>query len=138
MRGLVGTCHRQRGNKNQIETFRLEKVDQGLMIVAGGLEGHARGMPEAMQVGKVESFRGHPRDEYLNASSFRTLNNMRRTLDNWRQESNCERPHSSLANGTPAGFRIALGFGDLETNKAFPRSRIPTAPATTVARYTRF
>src|ERR1700749_168582 len=34
----------------------------------------------------------------------RTLNDARRTLDIWRQEYNCERPHSSLAYRTPAEF----------------------------------
>jgi transposase InsO family protein len=44
-----------------------------------------------MQNGHVESFHGSLRDECLNASWFRTLNDVRRTLDSWRQEYNCER-----------------------------------------------
>ncbi len=50
-----------------------------------------------MQNGHVESFHVRLRDECLNASWFRTLNDVRRTLDTYREEYNCERPHSSLA-----------------------------------------
>jgi putative transposase len=48
-----------------------------------------------MQNGHVESFHGRLRDECLNASWFRTLNDVRCTLATWREEYNCERPHSS-------------------------------------------
>ena len=75
-----------------------------------------------MQNGHVESFHGRLRDECLNVSWFRTLNDVRRTLDNYRQEYNCERPHSSLAYRTPAEFRIALGRGDVESKERFPHS----------------
>src|SRR5258708_29021617 len=72
-----------------------------------------------MQNGHVESFHGRLRDECLNASWFRTLNDVRRALDNYRQEYNCERPHSSLAYRTPAEFRIALGYGHVESRERF-------------------
>ena len=78
-----------------------------------------------MQNGHVESFHGRLRDECLNVSWFRTLNDVRRTLDNYRQEYNCERPHSSLAYRTPAEFRIALGYGDVESKERFPHSHSP-------------
>ena len=58
-----------------------------------------------MQNGHVESFHGRLRDECLNAHWFRTLNDVRSTLATWRQEYNCERPHSSLAYRTPEEFR---------------------------------
>jgi putative transposase len=61
-----------------------------------------------IQNGHVESFHGRLRDECLKANWFRTVNDVRRTLDNWRQEYNCERPHSSLAYRTPAEFSRAL------------------------------
>ena len=75
--------------------------------------------------GHVESFHGRLRDECLNASWFRTLNDVRRTLDNWRQEYNCERPHSSLAYRTPAEFSRALGYGDVESKQRFPHPHSP-------------
>jgi putative transposase len=78
-----------------------------------------------MQNGHVESFHGRLRDECLNANWFRTLNDLRRTLDNWRQEYNCERPHSSLAYRTPAEFSRALGYGDVESKQRFPHPHSP-------------
>jgi len=87
-----------------------------------------------MQNGHVESFHGHLRDECLNASWFRTLNDVRRALDNYRQEYNCERPHSSLAYRTPAEFRIPWA---MDMWKAENASHMSTAPTTKAARYTR-
>jgi putative transposase len=73
-----------------------------------------------MQNGHVESFHGRLRDECLNASWFRTLNHVRQTLEQWREEYNCERPHSSLAYRTPREFSIALAYGDVESKQRFP------------------
>ena len=87
-----------------------------------------------MQNGHVESFHGRLRDECLNVSWFRTLNDVRRTLDNYREEYNCERPHSSLA------YRTLLSSDAhwaMEMWKAKNASHISTAPTTTAARYTR-
>jgi putative transposase len=78
-----------------------------------------------MQNGHVESFHGRLRDECLNVSWFRTLNDVRRTLDDYREEYNCERPHSSLAYRTPAEFRRALGCGDVESKERFPHLHSP-------------
>ena len=61
-----------------------------------------------MQNGHVESFHGRLRDECLNVSWFRTLNDVRCTLDTWREEYNSERPHSSLDYRTPKEFRLAF------------------------------
>lgn len=64
-----------------------------------------------MQNGHVESFHGRLRDECLNAHWFRTLNDVRTTLENWRQEYNSERPHSGLDYRTPEEFRRLLDRG---------------------------
>ena len=61
-----------------------------------------------MQNGHVESFHGRLRDECLNASWFRTLHDVRCTLAAWRENYNCERPHSSLDYRTPQEFKLAL------------------------------
>ncbi len=61
-----------------------------------------------MQNGHVESFNGRLRDECLNTNWFRTLNDVRCTLVTWREEYNCERPHSSLDYRTPNEFRTLL------------------------------
>ncbi len=61
-----------------------------------------------MQNGHVESFHGRLRDECLNTSWFRTLNDVRYTLSVWRREYNTERPHSSLDYRTPQEFRQTI------------------------------
>jgi putative transposase len=69
-----------------------------------------------MQNGNVESFHGRLRDERLNATWFRTLNDVRCILATWREEYNCERPHSSLDYRTPNEFRKTLeGRGAMAT-----------------------
>jgi putative transposase len=78
-----------------------------------------------MQNGHVESFHGRLRDECLNASWFRTLNDVRQTLEQWREEYNCERPHSSLNYRTPREFSIAPAYGDVESKERFPHPHRP-------------
>jgi putative transposase len=78
-----------------------------------------------MQNGHVESFHGRLRDECLNASWFRTLNDVRTTVASWRREYNCERPHSSLGYKTPEEFRLAMGYGDVESKQRFPHPHSP-------------
>lgn len=73
-----------------------------------------------MQNGHVESFHGRLRDECLNATWFRTLNDVRCTLATWREEYNCERPHSSLDYRTPQEFRQQFGYADVESKERFP------------------
>ena len=75
-----------------------------------------------MQNGHVESFHGRLRDECLNAHWLRTLNDVRMTLAAWRQEYNCERPHSSLGYRTPEEFRRATGYANVESQQRFPHS----------------
>ena len=76
-----------------------------------------------MQNGHVESFHGRLRDECLNVSWFRTRNDVRCTLAAWRQEYNCERPHSSLDYRTPMEFKLAL-----EASRAM--ARLPSSTTT--------
>ena len=49
----------------------------------------------------IESFNGKFRDECLNEHWFVTIDHARRVIENWREEYNVERPHSSLADLTP-------------------------------------
>lgn len=53
----------------------------------------------------VESFIGRLRDECLNETLFSSLGEARRALAEWREDYNCVRPHSALANRTPEAFR---------------------------------
>jgi transposase InsO family protein len=113
----------RRGHEVKVKRIYRLYVEQGLMVRRKkrkclvrertaedwkvGLVHIQPGRP--MQNGHVESFHGRLRDECLNASWFRTLNDVRCTLATWRQEYNCERPHSSLDYRTPNEFRKTLG-----------------------------
>jgi putative transposase len=52
----------------------------------------------------IESFNGKLRDECLNQYHFATLLEARTRIEQWRQEYNTERPHSSLGDRTPAEY----------------------------------
>ena len=52
----------------------------------------------------AESFNGRLRDECLNANWFTSLADARRKIENWRQDYNLRRPHSSLSYMAPAEF----------------------------------
>jgi putative transposase len=52
----------------------------------------------------IESFNGRMRDECLNQSWFRNLDEARKTISSWREDYNTRRPHSSLKNLSPDKF----------------------------------
>jgi len=54
--------------------------------------------------GYIESFNGKLRDECLNENWFITLSEARQVIEDWRQQYNGARPHSSLGNLTPEEF----------------------------------
>ena len=53
--------------------------------------------------GFIESFNGRLRDECLNVEWFASLEDARRKLAEFREHYNHQRPHSALADPTPAG-----------------------------------
>ena len=55
----------------------------------------------------VESFNGKVRDECLNEHWFTVLAEARTLIEQWRQDYNEQRPHSSLGNRTPREFAQA-------------------------------
>jgi putative transposase len=57
----------------------------------------------------VESFNGTFRDECLNESWFVSLYDAQRTIEAWRVDYECERPHSRLKDLTPREFAQSLG-----------------------------
>lgn len=57
-----------------------------------------------MQNGHVESFNGKFRDECLSQHWFLDLDDARAIIEAWRQDYNLVRPHSALANLSPATF----------------------------------
>jgi len=52
----------------------------------------------------VESFNGRLRDECLKANWFTSLNDAPRKIEEWRQDYNQQRPHSSLQYLSPTAF----------------------------------
>jgi putative transposase len=52
----------------------------------------------------IESVNAHFRDQCLNDNWFTTLADARQTIEQWRQDYNQRRPHSSLGYRTPEEF----------------------------------
>jgi putative transposase len=61
--------------------------------------------------GYIESFNGKLRDECMNVEVFFTLADARRKLHLWRRDYNHQRPHSALADRTPAEFAAMCSSG---------------------------
>ena len=59
--------------------------------------------------GYIESFNGKLRDEVLNREVFTTLTEAKVLIEQWRQEYNHIRPHSSLGYRPPASAAIISG-----------------------------
>jgi len=84
------------------------------------------------RTGYIESFNGKLRDEYLNVEVFFTLADARRKLHLRRRDYNHHRPHSALADRTPAEFAAICNGGKdggetaLENATRFPLSHRPT------------
>ena len=57
-----------------------------------------------MENGFIESFNGRLRDECLNVEWFSSLEDARQKLAKFREHYNHQRPHSALADRTPADF----------------------------------
>ena len=78
--------------------------------------------------GYIESFNGKLRDECLNVEVFFTLADARRKLTIWLDDYNNHRPHSALADRTPAEFAAICSGGNdgdkaaLENASRFPHS----------------
>lgn len=58
--------------------------------------------------GFIESFNGRLRDECLNVDLFFSIPDARQKLETWRRDYNEVRPHSSLADATPAKYQKLL------------------------------
>lgn len=61
--------------------------------------------------GFTESLNGKIRDECLNEHWFESLREARAIIEDWRQDYNNVRPHSSLNYDTPAAYAAAQGAG---------------------------
>ena len=88
-------------------------VDNGSEFSSGALEAWAMGdgvqlcfirPGRPVENGSIESFNGRLRDECLNVEWFSSLEDARQKLAKFREHYNHERPHSALADRTPAAF----------------------------------
>jgi putative transposase len=70
--------------------------------------------------GYIESFNGKLRDECLNVEVFFNLADARRKLYLWRRDYNHHRPHSALADRTPAEFAAVCSRGKVEAAPRLP------------------
>ncbi len=57
-----------------------------------------------MQNGFIESFNGKFRDECLNMNWFRSVQEAKAVISQWKDEYNMVRPHSALGELTPAEY----------------------------------
>ena len=64
----------------------------------------------------VESCNGRVRDECLKQHCFLSLDDARAIIEDWRQDYNEVRPHSSLAGLMPSEYGATLGAGYLAPN----------------------
>lgn len=69
-----------------------------------GVAWHYIAPGKPMQNGFVESFNGRLRDECLNEHLFNSYPQARNIIEEWRNDYNSERPHSSLDGLTPIAF----------------------------------
>ena len=84
--------------------------------------------------GYIESFNGKLRDECLNVEVFFTLADARRKLHLWRRDYNQHRPHSALADRTPAEFAATCSGGkDGDKTALEDAARLPLYLRTTAA-----
>jgi putative transposase len=82
--------------------------------------------------GYIESFNGKLRDECLNVEVFFNLADARRKLYLWRRDYNHHRPHSALADRTPAEFATICSRGkDGDTTALEDAARLPLFHRTT-------
>ena len=106
---------RQRGLPRQIRSdngpeFVSRAVDQ--WAYEQRLQWHTIQPGRPMENSYVESFNGRFRDECLNENWFSSLADAREKIEQWRQDYNEARPHSSLQYRTPMEFarQSAAGF----------------------------
>ncbi len=76
------------------------------------------------QNGTCESFNGKFRDECLSVEWFRSRDEARVLIEQWRRHYNEDRPHQGLGNLTPAAYATKITAGEIE-----PRRRRRTRPA---------
>jgi putative transposase len=104
-----------------------EFVSRALLkwIADAGIESALIEPGKPWQNGTCESFNGKFCDECLSIEWFRSREEARVLIEQWRRHYNEDRPHSSLANMTPSEYATKLTAGEIA-----PRKRRRTLPAT--------
>jgi len=106
-------------------------VDNGSEFSSRALEAWAMGNDvqlcfirpgRPVENGFVESFNGRLRDECLNVEWFSSLEDARQKLAKFREHYNQQRPHSALANRTPAAFAELHRRGKEKTSTSMGRA----------------
>ncbi len=82
--------------------FRSEALDQWAYQHGVTLAFIEPGRP--VQNAFIESFNGRLRDECLNENWFTDLEDIRETIEAWREDYNAVRPHGQLGGRTPNEF----------------------------------
>jgi len=104
------------------------KVDNGSEFISKALDAWAHRNSVKLEFSRpgkptdnafIESFNGRLRQECLNQNWFLSLADARETIENWRQDYNEYRPHSSLGQQTPSEF-----VADWQQTRTDPKSRI--------------
>jgi putative transposase len=94
-----------------------------------GVEWHFIEPGKPIENAYIESFNARFRDECLNDNWFTTLADARQTIEQWRQDYNQRRPHSSLGYRTPEEFKqmaAVTSYGkDGDTAALENASRLP-------------
>ena len=87
-----------------------EFVSRALLawIVSEGIRTGLIESGKPWQNGTCESFNGKFRDECLSVEWFRSREEARAVIEQWRKHYNDDRPHSSLGNLTPAVYAAGL------------------------------
>lgn len=96
-----------------------EFVSRALLkwIADAGIESELIEPGKPWQNGTCESFNGKFRDECLSVEWFRSREEARVVIEQWRKHYNEDRPHSALGNLTPAEYAKKLAAGEIEPRK---------------------
>jgi putative transposase len=106
----------QRGKPNTIVSDNGTKLTSMAVLKwcqETNIEWHYIQPGKPMQNGFVESFNGSFRDECLNETLFTALRDAKIEINNWKDDYNQNRPHSSLGNLTPNEFALKTNLQNM-------------------------
>ena len=93
-----------------------------------GIELHFIRPGKPVENAYTESFNGRVREECLNQHCIRDLEEAQAILDDWREDYNEVRPHSSLGNATPAEYAASLEEEGYPSSSSGQAGACPTHP----------